>query len=82
MSPRQPKSYPDSATSDTRGRRRGEVANLICDGIEREQPDCPYKSILKETQAIEVALDEAPQGSLVIVLPEKVGRTPGPPSTN
>ncbi len=60
---------------DTRGRRRGEVANLICDGIEREKPDCPYKSILKEIEAIEVALDEAPQGSLVIVLPEKVDRT-------
>ena len=60
---------------DTRGRRRGEVANLICAGIEREKPDCRYESILKETTAIESALDEAPQGSLVVILPEKVGRT-------
>ena len=60
---------------DTRGRRRGEVANLICKGIEREKPDCRYKSILNETEAIDVALDEAPQGSLVVILPEKVGRT-------
>ncbi len=60
---------------DTRGRRRGEVANLICDGIERERPNCRYKSILNETQAIEIALDEASQGSLVVILPEKIGRT-------
>ena len=60
---------------DTRGRRRGEVAHLICQGIEREKSDCRYESILKETEAIELALDEASQGSLVIVLPEKVGRT-------
>ncbi|MGB5633465.1 MAG: cyanophycin synthetase [Waterburya sp.] len=60
---------------DTRGRRRGEVANLICEGIEREKPDCRYESILNETTAIDVALDEAPQGSLVVILPEKVDRT-------
>ena len=60
---------------DTRGRSRGEVASLICQGIEQEKPDCPYKSLLNETKAIEMALDEAPQGSLVVILPEKVGRT-------
>ncbi|MBE9045694.1 cyanophycin synthetase [Pleurocapsales cyanobacterium LEGE 10410] len=60
---------------DTRGRRRGEVANLICEGIDREKPDCRYESILTETTAIDIALDEAPQGSLVVILPEKVGRT-------
>ncbi len=60
---------------DTRGRRRGEVANLIGEGISEEKPDCPYKSLLNETKAIEMALDEAPQGSLVVILPEKVGRT-------
>ncbi|MDJ0573305.1 MAG: cyanophycin synthetase [Pleurocapsa sp. MO_192.B19] len=60
---------------DTRGRRRGEVANLICQGIEREKPDCYYESILNETTAIDIALDEATQGSLVVILPEKVGRT-------
>ena len=60
---------------DTRGRRRGEVANLICQGIEREKPDCRYESILNETTAIDVALDEADQGSLVVILPEKVERT-------
>ncbi|MDJ0589693.1 MAG: cyanophycin synthetase [Pleurocapsa sp. MO_226.B13] len=60
---------------DSRGRRRGEVANLICEGIEREKPDCRYESILNETKAIEIALEEAAQGSLVVILPEKVERT-------
>ena len=60
---------------DTRGRRRGEVANLICQGIEGEKTDCSYESILNETTAIDVALDEADQGSLVVILPEKVERT-------
>ena len=60
---------------DTRGRCRGEVAKLICEGIEREKPDCRYESILNETKAINIALDEAPQGSLVVILPEKVDRT-------
>ncbi len=60
---------------DTRGRPRGEVANLICEGIKREQSDCRYESILDETTAIDIALDEASKGSLVVILPEKVGRT-------
>ena len=60
---------------EPRGRRRGEVADLIKEGIEREKPDCRYQSLLNETKAIELALDEAPQGSLVVILPEKVART-------
>ena len=60
---------------DTRGRRRGEVADLICEGIKREKPNCCYESILDETKAIDIALDGADQGSLVVILPEKVGRT-------
>jgi len=59
---------------DTRGRRRGEVAELICDGIKSQQSDFPYESILNEVEAIEVALDRATEGSLVVILPEKVGR--------
>ncbi len=58
-----------------RGRRPREVANLICEGIERERPDCRYESILNETKAIETALARADQGSLVVILPEKVERT-------
>ena len=60
---------------DTRGRRRGEVAQLICAGIDREKGNCRYESILDETIAIDIALDEAAQDSLVVILPEKIGRT-------
>jgi cyanophycin synthetase len=59
---------------DTRGRPRGEAADLILDGIEAAATDCRYESILEETRAINIALDEAPEGSLVVILPESVSR--------
>ena len=59
---------------DTRGRPRGEAADLICDGIEQVNPDCRFETILEETKAIRIALDEAPKGSLVTILPESVSR--------
>lgn len=59
---------------DTRGRARGDVADLICRGIDREKPDARYEAILDEERAIEVALDAASQGSLVVILPESVRR--------
>jgi cyanophycin synthetase len=59
---------------DTRGRIRGEVAELICQGIRLAMPDRRHESILDETQAIHSALDEAPDGSLVAILPESVSR--------
>ena len=57
---------------DTRGRTRGEAADLIVQGIKQEARNCRYESILDETQAINTALDEAPEGSLVVILPESV----------
>jgi cyanophycin synthetase len=59
---------------DTRGRNRGEVAELICQGIRLAMPDRRHESILDETQAIHTALDEAPDGSLVAILPEIISR--------
>jgi cyanophycin synthetase len=63
---------------DTRGRTRGEAARLITQGIEQEigniQPPIRYESILDETQAINTALDQATNGSLVVILPESVSR--------
>ena len=62
---------------DTRGRLRGEAAQLITKGIMQAKPDCRYESILDETQAINTALDSAPSGSLVVFLPESVSRAIG-----
>jgi cyanophycin synthetase len=59
---------------DTRGRERSAVAELICEGIRQEKADCRYEIILNESEAIDTALSEAPQGSLVVILPESVNR--------
>lgn len=59
---------------DTRGRPRGDAADLIVKGIQEAKPDSRYQSIFDETEAIETALDMAPSGSLVVILPESVSR--------
>ncbi|WP_193197208.1 cyanophycin synthetase [Nostoc sp. MG11] len=59
---------------DTRGRPRGSAAELITQGITQVKSDCRYESILDETQAINKALDMAPDNSLVVILPESVTR--------
>jgi cyanophycin synthetase len=59
---------------DTRGRARGSAAELIIQGIKQINPDYEYEAILDETQAINKALDIAPENSLVVILPESVNR--------
>ncbi|MCT7955416.1 cyanophycin synthetase [Laspinema palackyanum] len=60
--------------NDTRGRPRGNAAHFICEGIAQANGPAAYQTILNETEAIETALDEAPSGSLVVILPESVSR--------
>jgi cyanophycin synthetase len=59
---------------DTRGRPRGSASDLIIQGITQVKPNYRFESILDETTAINKALDMAPDGSLVVVLPESVNR--------
>jgi cyanophycin synthetase len=59
---------------DLRGRSSGEAAELICKGVVQENPNCQYEIILKETDAVNTALDQADTGSLVVILPESVSR--------
>lgn len=63
---------------DTRGRPRGEAANCLVEGIEQAnqsaQKPVPYSVRLDETDAIEWALDHAPENSLVVIFPESVSR--------
>jgi cyanophycin synthetase len=59
---------------DTRGRPRGSGSDLIVQGITQTKANCRYESILDETQAINKGLDMAPDGSLVVILPESVSR--------
>ncbi len=58
--------------NDNRGAERGSVAKYISQGIKDEDPKCDYETILDEKKAINVVLDEAPEGSLVVILPETV----------
>lgn len=60
---------------DTRGRSRGAVADLICQGIGEVRPDCDYEQVLNENTAITKALDSAPTGGLVVIFPESVRGT-------
>lgn len=57
---------------DLRGRPSGQASELISKGISLEKPDCRYETILMETEAINLALDQASPGSLVVILPESV----------
>ncbi len=59
---------------DTRGRPRGSAAELMTQGIKQVNTNCHYETILNETEAINKALDIAPDNSLVVILPESVNR--------
>ncbi|MFM6061397.1 MAG: cyanophycin synthetase [Microcystis panniformis] len=58
--------------NDTRGRRRGEVADLILRGISQENPSLRPEVILDETEALEKALGTVSEGGLVVIFPESV----------
>ncbi|PZO34568.1 MAG: cyanophycin synthetase [Shackletoniella antarctica] len=59
---------------DTRGRDRGDAAKWIVHGIEEAAGVSTYQTILDETEAVNAALDAAPDDSLVVILPESVTR--------
>ncbi|NCR40258.1 MAG: cyanophycin synthetase [Microcystis aeruginosa W13-11] len=58
--------------NDTRGRRRGEVADLILRGISQENVSLRPEVILDETEALEKALSTVSEGGLVVIFPESV----------
>jgi cyanophycin synthetase len=61
---------------DNRGRPWGDTAELIVQGIEQvvtEKP-VPHTIMLNEVEAIEWALDNAPDHSLVAMFPDNVSR--------
>jgi cyanophycin synthetase len=59
---------------DTRGRPQGDAAKWIVHGLEEVPTVARYRTILNETEAINTALDQAPDDALVVILPESVGR--------
>jgi len=62
---------------DTRGRPRGDAAKWIVHGLEEVPTAASYRTILNETEAVNTALDAAPDDSLVVILPESVSRAIG-----
>lgn len=58
--------------NDTRGRQRGEVADLILKGISQENASLRPEVILDETEALEKALGTVSEGGLVVIFPESV----------
>jgi cyanophycin synthetase len=59
---------------DPRGRKPGEVADLISKGICQANPNLTYQIILGETEAINTALNQAQPNNLVVVFPDKVSQ--------
>ncbi len=64
---------------DLRDRAWGEAADLISQGIEgviaaSAQLNVNHTIVLNEVEAIERALDNAPEHALVVILPEKIDR--------
>jgi cyanophycin synthetase len=58
--------------SDRRGREPGIVAHLINQGVYQANPQMRSQIILDEIEAIDFALDQASEGALIVILPEKV----------
>jgi cyanophycin synthetase len=63
---------------DNRGRPRGNAAELIVQGIHQLAAhtgvSVPYTIQLNETEALQQALDHAPEKALVVIFPESVSR--------
>jgi cyanophycin synthetase len=57
---------------DPRGRKLGEVAEIIQKGVYQIGADKTHEIILDETEAINKALNQAQKGSLVVIFPEKI----------
>lgn len=57
---------------DLRGRRRGEIADLLVQAIKEEHPDKECTVIHNECDALESALSELESGELIVVFYEKL----------
>ena len=58
--------------ADPRGRKPGEVADLISKGICQANPNIAYEIVLEEAEAIDKALNQAQADNLVVVFPDKI----------
>ncbi|EKY27640.1 cyanophycin synthetase [Clostridium celatum] len=59
---------------DKRGRKNGEVAQLIKEGILSNNKNIPFKVILDEVEALKEAINQSDSGDTIIVFFEKINR--------
>jgi cyanophycin synthetase len=59
---------------DRRGREVSEINNLLTQGIRMVKPDMPVELIPDEIEAVKYAINDIPQGSLIVALCEKVSK--------
>ena len=59
---------------DSRGRKRGEVADLIIKGILAENENASYQIIVDEKEAIETSFHKVKTDGLVVIFPESVSK--------
>jgi cyanophycin synthetase len=59
---------------DTRGRNRGDVADLIKGVLENERPELPVDVVLNELESVDAAISAAPHDAIVIMFVDDVDR--------
>lgn len=57
---------------DTRGRKRGEVASLLCQAVNQEAPDRVCLTVLDEVEAFSTELREMKDGQIIVVFYDKL----------
>jgi cyanophycin synthetase len=57
---------------DTRGRRRGEIADLLRHAVMSESPGCDCRVELDETTAMRMAIEEIEAGDIVVIFYEEL----------
>ncbi len=57
---------------DRRGRKSGEVPNLIKDGVLEVKKDANVNIVLDEVEALQIALNESSEGDIIIVFFERL----------
>jgi cyanophycin synthetase len=57
---------------DLRGRRPGEVADLLHQAIHNEAPERECRIVLDETEALQTALNESGPGEVIVIFYEKI----------
>ena len=58
--------------SDLRGRRRGEIADLLRRAVMSEAPGCDCRIVLDEIAALRAAIDEIEPGDVAVIFYEKL----------